>query len=90
MELIKIYNGSLVDARELHIFLGNRRRFADWIKQRIKECDLVENEDYFTFHKIVKRSKTTEYHLTVPAAKEVALNERNEKASKISRKLNRI
>lgn len=85
MELIKIYNGSLVDARELHIFLGNRRRFADWIKQRIRECDLAENEDYFTFHKIVKRSKTTEYHLTVPAAKEVALIERNEKGREIRR-----
>lgn len=85
MELIKIYNGSLVDARELHIFLGNKRKFADWIKQRIKECDLIEDQDYFTFHKIVKRSKTTEYHLTIIAAKEVALIERNEKGKEIRR-----
>jgi len=85
MEPIKIYNGSLVNARELWNYLGSKRQFANWIKQRIQECDLIENEDYFTFNKIVKRSKTTEYHLTIIAAKEVALLERNEKGKEIRR-----
>ena len=85
MELIKIYNGSLVDARELWNYLGSKRQFANWIKQRIQECDLIDNQDYFTFNKIVKRSKTTEYHLTIMAAKEVALIERNDKGKEIRR-----
>ncbi|MBT28827.1 MAG: phage antirepressor Ant [Thalassobius sp.] len=85
MELVKIYQGNLVDARELWISLESRRRFADWIKQRIDECDLIKDKDYFTFHKIVKRSKTNEFHLTISAAKEVALMERNSKGKQIRR-----
>lgn len=87
MELIKIYNGSLVDARELHEFLGSKRRFSDWIKQRINKYGFVENEDFFTNHKIVIRensnkqgaSKSKEYYLTLNMAKELAMVENNQK-----------
>ncbi len=38
-ELLPIYENEkkekLVNARELHEKLGNKRKFADWIKQRI-------------------------------------------------------
>ena len=87
MELIKIYQGNLVDARELHQFLGSKRRFADWIKQRIERYDFKENKDFFSFHKFVKRekgarqgaSKKIEYHLTITMAKELAMVENNQK-----------
>ena len=79
MELIKVYQGNLVDARDLWSFLGSKQRFADWIKKRINECDLIEGKGYFTFHKIMKRPKTNEFHLTLSAAKEVAMMERNTK-----------
>ncbi len=85
MELIKIYQGNLVDARELWEFLESKQRFADWIKKRIQECDLIEGKEYFTFHKIMKRSKTNEYHLTLSAAKEVAMMERNNKGKQARR-----
>ncbi|MBX2842038.1 MAG: antA/AntB antirepressor family protein [Flammeovirgaceae bacterium] len=85
MELIKIYQRNLIDARELWEFLGSKRQFANWIKKRIEECDLIENKDYFTFNKIVKRSRTNEYHLTLTAAKEMAMMERNDKGKQARR-----
>lgn len=67
--LIKIYENDrqeqLVDARELHTALNNKRQFSDWIKQRIEQYGFVENVDFATFHNFVKRegsnlgSKTT-------------------------------
>ena len=87
MELIKIYNGSLIDARELHTFLESKQHFANWITNRITRYGFIENEDYFTFNKIIKRenskkqgaSKSKEYHLTLDMAKELAMLENNDK-----------
>ena len=36
-----------VNARELHAWLGVGKFFANWIKDRIKKYDFVENLDYF-------------------------------------------
>lgn len=36
-----------VNARELHKWLGVGRDFSNWIKDRIKKYDFVENLDYF-------------------------------------------
>ncbi|RIV23647.1 hypothetical protein DYU11_11745 [Fibrisoma montanum] len=73
----------LVDARELHGFLENGKRFADWIKLRITQYGLVEGVDYSSFHQIVKREKgattRTEYALTLTCAKELAMVEGNRK-----------
>ncbi len=84
-----------IDARKLHAELGSKRQFGNWINQRIEECDLVEGKDFFTNNKIVKRenakkqgaSKVTDYHLTITAAKEVAMMERNAKGKEIRRRL---
>lgn len=77
-EIIKIteHDGKrAVNARELHQFLGSKRQFADWIKQRIEQYGFVENQDYCSFHKIVKRetgaTTITEYALTLDMAKEL-------------------
>lgn len=49
-ELIPIYkneNGiQAVSARELHSFLESRRRFADWIKDRIEKYGFISGQDY--------------------------------------------
>ncbi|MCL2859648.1 MAG: antA/AntB antirepressor family protein [Oscillospiraceae bacterium] len=92
-ELIPIYEDEnkdqLVNARELHIKLGNKRKFTDWIKQRIQQYKFAENEDFFTFHKFVKRgednlgTKLKEYYLTIDTAKEIAMIENNEIGRKI-------
>ena len=81
-EIIPIYEDNkgerLVDARQLHKKLENKRKFTDWIKQRIEHYQFVENQDFITFHNFVKhdqndnlRSKTNEYYLTIDMAKEL-------------------
>ena len=48
-ELIKIteQNGKrAVNARDLHCFLENKQKFADWIKSRIEKYDFIEGQDY--------------------------------------------
>ncbi len=79
-----------VDARKLHRFLGSKQQFSDWVKKRIDEYQFVENEDYFTFHKITKRKNgqrgadvKTEYALTLDMGKELAMVERNAQGRKV-------
>ena len=83
-QLIKITEKEgkqLVNARELHEFLENKRKFSDWIKQRIKQYGFVENED-FTIHKFVKGKATQiDYAITVEMAKELSMVENNEKGN---------
>lgn len=84
--LIKVYatdTGELiVDGRELWEGVGSKQEFTNWIKNRLNECDAVENEDYSSFDKIIKREKgaTTlkEYYIKLDTAKEMAMLERNE------------
>ncbi|MEM1138109.1 MAG: antA/AntB antirepressor family protein [Bacteroidota bacterium] len=89
MELIKIYQGNLVDARELHNFLGSKQEFANWIRNRIKRYGFEEGQDYTSFDKFIKRekggSKRTEYALTLNMAKELAMVENNEKGRQARR-----
>lgn len=79
----------LINARQLHEELNNKRQFADWIKQRIERYKFVENEDFITFHNFVKRGNTnlgtriTEYYLTVDMAKELCMVENNDTGRKI-------
>lgn len=85
-ELIKIQetNGmQAVSARELHTFLGSKRDFSNWIKNRIDKYGLIEEVD-FTLAKIVERGKSgaqtkIEYALTIDCAKELSMVEGNEK-----------
>ncbi len=85
--LIKVYETNkgekVVNARELHEGLGNKRQFADWIKQRLNEADAIENEDYVLISQNCETSTggtiRKEYILTLLIAKEMAMLERNEK-----------
>ena len=56
--LIPIYENEskerLINARELHEKLGNKRKFADWIKQRIEKYSFSENQVFIRFHNFVK------------------------------------
>ncbi len=78
-----------VDARELHRFLTGKRQFANWIKSRIEDYGFVENEDFTSFNKFVKRRKggsvRKEYTLSLDMAKELAMVERNEKGRQARR-----
>lgn len=69
-----------VSARDLHAFLEVKSRFNDWIANRIKDFDFVENQDYLTLtKKIVSGGLAKEYFLTLNMAKELSMVERNEK-----------
>lgn len=72
-----------VSARMLHTFLENKRKFTDWINQRIEQYGFVENQDFVSFHKFVKRetgaTRVTEYAISVEMAKELSMVENNEK-----------
>ena len=47
----------VVNARELHEFLGSKRQFANWIKERIESYDFEESIDFVVFHKDMKNPK---------------------------------
>ncbi len=80
MDLIKIYNGSLVNARELHSFMESGQKFADWIKNRIEKYDFKEGKDFFlTLGKSHSGRPSKDYYLTLSMAKELAMVENNAK-----------
>ena len=78
MEMIKIYEGNLVNARELHEFLEVKTPFNKWIK-RMLEYGFTENVDYLTMDKKVHRQILKEFHLTISCAKEISMIQRTEK-----------
>lgn len=80
MEIIKIYEGNLVNARELQQFLEVKSDFSHWIKRMIK-YGLEKDKDYFTLVKKDERQKLIEYLLTIPAAKEICMLQRNAKGA---------
>ena len=96
-QLIPVFNGTianettlLVNARDLHTFLGVGKRFASWITERIAEYGFVENQDYMIASQIREAKgrgghNRKEYHLTLDTAKELAMVERNEKGRQIRR-----
>ena len=91
-ELIKIsdYNGQkAVRARELHGFLESKRDFSNWIKDRIKRCDLIENQDFEVFNNFGENPNggrpLTEYALTIETAKEISMVENNSKGKQARR-----
>lgn len=93
-ELLPIYeNGNeekLVNARELHEKLQSKQEFANWIKNRIKKYEFIENEDFICFDKFIKANRygnrtLKEYYLTIDMGKELAMVENNEMGRKIRR-----
>ncbi|GAA5102161.1 antA/AntB antirepressor family protein [Bartonella acomydis] len=70
-----------VNARELHAFLEITSKFADWIKNRIKECNFQENIDFIGFSKNLEKGgrPSIEYYLTLDMAKHLSMIERNDK-----------
>ena len=90
-EIVPIYENNkgerLVNARELHEKLENKRKFTDWIKQRIEQYDFVENQEFLIFsqncEKIGRGRPSIEYYLTVDMAKELCMIENNAKGKRL-------
>ena len=80
MEMIKIENKEgkqVVSAREVHLFLDIKTKFADWVKRCIDKYDFVENTDYSILRSVENHSTgaTTkiDYIVTLDMAKELAM-----------------
>lgn len=92
-EIIPIYENYLkkkyINARELHQLLKNKRKFTDWIKQRIEQYDFVENSEYISFSQICEKPQggrpSSEYYITIDMAKELCMVENNEIGKKLRR-----
>lgn len=78
-----------VNARDLHIFLESKQQFADWIKNRIKQYDFIEGQDYVVFHNSMNNSNggrpQIEYALSINMAKELSMVEGNDKGKQARR-----
>lgn len=87
MELIKINQShfgdetvATVNARDLHEFLGVKSRFAEWVKNRIRDFNFVENQDFTAFSENLENGgRQKEYALCLNMAKELSMVERNAK-----------
>ena len=76
-----------VNARELHVFLGNGDMFANWIKNRIEKYGFVENQDFVSFLETTKKPNggrpSREYYITLDMAKQLTMVENNEKGMQV-------
>lgn len=89
-ELVPVYETStgekVVYGTELHEALEVKSNYRDWVKNRLSDCEAIENED-FEAAKILAPSGQTmkEYIIKLDTAKEMAMLERNEKGKQVRR-----
>ena len=76
----------LCNARDLHEFLGVKRMFAHWVKDRIEQHGFMEGQDFiFDLPNLANQTgqggdrRSRGYHLTVEAAKHIAMAEHTPK-----------
>jgi anti-repressor protein len=77
----------LVNARDLHRFLGTGKDFTNWIKKRIDEYRFTEGRDFSpilakTSSEFGGRPKT-EYHLTLRMAEHLAMVEKSKRGQQV-------
>lgn len=92
--LIPVYENEqkeqLVNARELFEFLRGvetSTKFTDWINDKIKRYEFVEDVDFTSFSQKNEKGgrPTLEYVLKIDTAKEIAMVENNEKGRQVRR-----
>lgn len=86
--LVPVYETSsgekVIYGSELHEVLEVKSKFADWIKNRLNDCDATENEDFEAFSKILENGgRSKEYIIKLDTAKEMAMLERNDKGKQV-------
>lgn len=89
-ELVPVYETStgekVVYGTELHEVLEVKSRFNDWIKNRLSDCEAIENEDFEAFTKnLVNGGRIKEYLIKLDTAKEMAMLERNDRGKQVRR-----
>lgn len=89
-DLVPVYETStgekVVYGTELYAVLEVKSRFNDWVRNRLNDCEAVENEDFEAFTKnLVSGGQSKEYIIKLDTAKEMAMLERNEKGKQVRR-----
>lgn len=89
-ELVPVYETDtgekVVYGTELHMVLEVKSKFADWVKNRLNDCEATKNEDYEAFSKFLENGgRIKEYIIKLDTAKEMAMLERNEKGKRVRR-----
>ncbi|WP_276120347.1 antA/AntB antirepressor family protein [Pararhizobium qamdonense] len=81
-----------VDGREVHRFLGARKDYSNWIKDRIRKYGFVEGVDFIKLEDLSspnlanaksRSQATVEYFLTIGMGKEIGMVDRSEKGRAI-------
>lgn len=89
-DLVPVYETStgekVVYGTELHSSLRVKSNYRDWIRNRLNDCEAVENED-FEAAKILAPSgqRRKEHIIKLDTAKEMAMLERNERGKQVRR-----
>ena len=66
--------------------MGSKQEYSNWVKNRLKECDAIENTDFTTIlSKSTGGRPKQEYIIKLATAKEMAMLERNEKGKQVRR-----
>lgn len=94
-DLVPVFETStgekVVYGTDLHAVLEVKSKFADWIKNRLSDCEAMENEDFETFSKNLEKGRpSVDYIIKLDIAKEMAMLERNEKGKQVRRYFIRI
>lgn len=90
-DIITIDDTQCVNARDLHRVLEVGRDFSNWIKDRIEKYGFIESKDFSpNLAKSTGGRPATEYYLSIPMAKELAIVENNEKGREIRQYLIKV
>lgn len=89
-ELVPVYETStgekVVYGSELHEVLEVKSNYRDWVKNRLNDCEAIEDEDYQSFAKNLAKGRPAHEHIIkLDTAKEMAMLERNEKGRQVRR-----
>lgn len=80
---------SLVNAKDLHAFLGVETKFRDWIKRRISDYSFTQDIDFCEISNLSNRgfwqTESKDYLLSLDMAKELCMVERNDKGRQARR-----
>lgn len=80
---------TLVNAKDLHEFLGVETKFRDWIKRRIADYGFTQAVDFCEISNLSNRgfwpAEGKDYLLSVDMAKELCMVERNDKGRQARR-----
>lgn len=94
-ELVPVYVTStgekVVYGTELYECLGSKQEYSNWVKNRLRECDSVEDADFTTvLSKSTGGRPKQEYIIKLATAKEMAMLEHNQKGKQVRRYFIRI